>query len=64
MKKFLAIFLIMALLAGCTPIQPQQTQYTASFLNLFDTITSIVGRADSEEEFQAKAQAVHDDLLQ
>ena len=63
MKKFLAIFLILALLAGCTPIQPQQTRYTASFLTLFDTITSVVGRADSEEEFQAKAQAVHDDLL-
>ena len=63
MKRFLAIFLALALLSGCSSNQPQQTQYTASFLNLFDTITSIVGRADSEEEFQAKAQAVHDDLL-
>ena len=63
MKRFLAIFLILCLLSGCSSNQPQQTQYTASFLSLFDTITSVVGRADTEEEFQAKAQAVHDDLL-
>ncbi|MBR5020881.1 MAG: FAD:protein FMN transferase [Oscillospiraceae bacterium] len=63
MKRFLAIFLILTLLCGCTAMEPQQTQYTASFLSLFDTITSVVGRADTEEEFQARAQAVHDDLL-
>ena len=64
MKKFLAFFLSLALLlGGCSLAEPQQTQYTASFLTVFDTITSVVGRADSEEEFQAKAQAVHDDLL-
>ena len=64
MKKFLAFFLSLALLlGGCSLTEPQQTQYTASFLTVFDTITSVVGRADSEEEFQAKAQVVHDDLL-
>ena len=63
MKRFLGIFLILTLLCGCAAKEPQQTQYTASFLSLFDTITSVVGRADTEEEFQAKAQAVHDDLL-
>ena len=64
MKRFLPLLLVLALLlCGCAPLQTEQTQYTATFLTLFDTVTSVVGLAGSEEEFQAKAQAVHDDLL-
>ena len=64
MKRIIGIVLALALLlGGCAGTQPGQTKYTASFLTLFDTVTSIVGFADSEEEFQAMAQAVHDDLL-
>ena len=64
MKRFIGLVLALTLLlSGCAMTQPGRTQYTASFLNLFDTITSIVGYAESEEEFQAKAQAVHDELL-
>ena len=40
-----------------------QKQYTATFLDVFDTVTTVVGRADSQETFEAAAQAVHDDLL-
>lgn len=64
MKRILPLFLALALLlCGCAGIQPEQTQYTATFLTLFDTVTSVVGLADSEEDFQVKAQAVHDELL-
>ena len=64
MKRIFGIVLALALLlAGCAGNQPGQTKYTASFLTLFDTVTSIVGYAETEEEFQAKAQAIHDDLL-
>lgn len=52
------------LLAGCTAAPPEKKQYTATFLTLFDTVTTIVGRADSEEAFKAAAQTVHDDLLE
>jgi thiamine biosynthesis lipoprotein len=38
-------------------------QYTATFLTLFDTVTSIVGRAESQEILMEKAQTVHDALL-
>lgn len=65
MKRLICgILLLSLLLSGCAGGQePGVKQYTATFLTLFDTVTSIVGRAESEEEFQATAQAVHDELL-
>ena len=65
MKKLLSLLLVLSfLLCGCAARQeaPAEKQYTATFLTLFDTVTTIVGRAQSEEEFQQKAQAVHDEL--
>jgi len=65
MKRLLcALCAIILLLTGCTGSDPKKKQYTATFLTLFDTVTTIVGRADSEEAFKAAAQAVHDDLLE
>lgn len=64
MKRFLALLLSL-LLTGCAvQAEPQQKQYTATFLTLFDTVTTIVGRADSEEDFRKTSQAVHDELLE
>lgn len=69
MKRFLAFFLsFIVFLTGCAanpaqPLKTQKKQYTATFLNLFDTVTSVTGYAGSEEEFQKKSQAVHDSLL-
>lgn len=64
MKRFLALLLSL-LLTGCAvQAEPQQKQYTATFLTLFDTVTTIVGRADSEEDFRKTSQAVHDALLE
>ena len=65
MKRILCAFLLVCfILSGCAVIQPQsQTkQYTATFLTLFDTVTTIVGRSPSEKEFQEQAQQVHDGL--
>lgn len=62
----IAVFLLSLclLLAGCAaPAASGQKQYTATFLNLFDTVTTIVGWADSEEAFREMSQAVHDELL-
>ena len=66
MKRLLSILLLCALLIGCSSVreEPQQKQYTASFLDVFDTITSIAGKAENEEEFRIKTQAVHDALLE
>ncbi len=62
MKRLLAICLTVLLLAGCTPRKPEQKQYSATFLDLFDTVTTVVGLSGSEEAFQEQAQAVHDTL--
>ena len=64
MKRFLALALILPLLlCGCTGAGEGQKQYSATFLTVFDTVTTIVGRDTSEAAFSEKAQAVHDDLL-
>ena len=58
------LFALCLLLSGCAQLQePTQKQYTATFLTLFDTVTSITGFAENEEAFQKKAQSVHDALL-
>ena len=63
MRRFLVLLLTAGLLLGCTQT-PQQTQkqYTATFLELFDTVTTVIGRADTEEAFQAQANAIRDAL--
>ena len=60
MKRFLCLLLVLCL-TGCAKA-PEQKQYTATFLTLFDTVTTVVGKAATEEEFQAKAQIVRDTL--
>lgn len=62
MKRFAALLLAVLLLGGCTPKEPQESRYQATFLELFDTVTTIVGYAPSEEAFSAIAQGIHDDL--
>ena len=55
------------LLGGCAPQAPSGPvlhRYEASFLTLFDTVTTIVGYAETEEDFQRTAQAFHDELLE
>jgi len=67
LKRLALMILLMGLLlSGCqgTMDAPGQKQYTASFLTLFDTVTTIMGRADSEEEFGRLAQEIHDQLLE
>ena len=64
MRKLISLLLLAVLLCGCTQAEPEQTQYNATFLTLFDTVTTVVGRAESAEVFREKAQAVHDELLE
>ena len=65
MKRGLSCLLLLALLlTGCGRVaEPEKKQYNATFLTLFDTVTTIVGRAESEQAHMAKAQAIHDELL-
>lgn len=62
MKRLIPLLLCL-LLCGCAaPEAPAQKQYTASFLTLFDTVTTMVGYGESEEAFQAIIQPIHDEL--
>ena len=63
MKRLFVLLLALSLLlCGCRT-QAEPKQYSATFLTVFDTVTTIVGRDVSEEAFTRKTQAVHDDLL-
>ena len=64
MKRLFALLALCVLLTGCAPSpQESQTQYTATFLTLFDTVTTIIGREETEAAFKEKTRAIHDDLL-
>ncbi len=64
MKKIIPLFLLLPLLlCSCTGGEAAgQKQYTATFLTLFDTVTTVVGKAESEAAFQEKVKPLHDDL--
>lgn len=63
--KRLALLLGLALLAACAQAQIEvgTRRYYASFFDVFDTVTTIVGNAQSEAEFQAQAEQIHEELL-
>ncbi len=63
MKRLTCVLLALMLLCGCAG-QPQKTKYTATFLDVFNTVTSIMGLYENKETFEQDAQAVHDALLQ
>lgn len=69
MKRLFPLFLALVLLCGCTapPAKTEEAaprRYEATFLTLFDTVTTIVGYAETEADFTATAQALQDELLE
>lgn len=63
----LAILLLLAVKKGWTGQQAgngsEVDKYTVTYTDAFDTVTQIMGYADSEEEFEQKAQLLHERLL-
>ena len=66
MKKLILFLLLPALLlTGCKEAQePEKTQYTATFLDLFDTVTTVVGYGETKEEFEEIANNIQKELKQ
>ena len=64
MKRIISLLAVMALLlCGCAGLgKPEQKQYTATFLTLFDTVATIVGHAASQEAFTEQTQKIHGEL--
>jgi thiamine biosynthesis lipoprotein len=66
MKKMLAIIISLCLvltISGCgQTAATEKTRYQAEFLDLFDTMTQIVGYSDSEELFSEQVNYVYDNL--
>ncbi len=61
LSAYFALFLLAVLLPGCGG--QENAQYSVTYLTLFDTVTTITGRADSEAEFQETAAEIYDQLL-
>lgn len=62
MKKILLPILLASLLFGGCEIKSGKKQYTATFLTLFDTVITVVGNAENEEDFRVQARQIHDML--
>ena len=62
MKRCCILLLILCfLLGGCAPAA--QKQYNAVYLDLFDTVTTIIGSGDSEEQFRQETQIIYQQML-
>jgi len=63
-RKLIVILLIVVMifnLSACSK-EPTENKYQAQFLELFDTVTTIIGYAENKEAFSEFAQSVYDDL--
>ncbi len=61
-RSVLIILLCMCMLCGCSVLKENKKQYTATFFDLFDTVTTVVGRETSQEAFDAKILPLKEEL--
>ena len=50
-KRISPLFLVLLILTSCQPKVESKEQYRNEFFEYFDTITTVIGYTDSEEEF-------------
>lgn len=63
-RRMISLLLAAILMTGCTaPAKTEEKkQYQATFLTLFDTVTTIIGYAKTEEEFEKITRVLHEEL--
>lgn len=76
MKKIIPMLLtgilIFAFLTGCQPTGNNEEpptgevyeKYTSTFLDTFDTVTTVVGYTETEEEFNGYVETIHERMLE
>jgi len=65
--RLLSLLLPCLLLTACAAPEEVETrpkQYQATFLDVFDTVTTVMGYAESQEVFTETAEMAHDLLLE
>ena len=65
MKKILSLFLAFAVavaFASCSNTAKAKEKYKASFLDLFDTASTVIAYDNSQEEFDRNYQMFYDEL--
>lgn len=62
---FALILSLCLLIPGCGQTIPkkEKIQYTKTYMDVFDTVTTIIGREEPEEVFLQKAEQIHDTLV-
>ena len=65
MKRCVALLLgICMLFGGCAlSLNSAPKQFTVTYLNLFDTVTTVISAEGTEEAFQQNAQVIYEELL-
>lgn len=68
-KKIIGLLLVITILiqaSACSKAKEDNSdhRYKAQFLNLFDTVTTIIGYAKDKDTFTMEAQLIHDNLLE
>ncbi len=61
-RRIIAAILVIALIMNLSGCDTRNKRYQASFLELFDTVTTIVGYAKDKDTFSEYAQMIHDSL--
>lgn len=62
--KIVGVALVLLLMAGIYLLQPKSAKrYTASYGDVFDTVTQFTGYAKSEKAFKKQADLLHEKLL-
>ena len=65
-KCLIILLIFIIVFTGCTKKESSGKdleRYSSTFLSLFDTVTSMVGYAESEEEFNIVTKQIHDEML-
>ena len=61
-RVFVIALIVSLLLTGCALPEQGMQQHQATFLDLFDTVTTISGMTSSEENFRQRVGQIHDVL--